>query len=58
MNGAGLSGREYYSCDLAVGRTVFEASDLSVFVKYGNLSANQLSNTDSLVVGFSLDHKF
>lgn len=58
VNGAGLSGREYYSCDLAVGRTVFEASDLSVFVKYGNLSANQLSNTDSLVVGFSLDHKF
>ena len=58
VNGAGLSDREYYSCDVAVGRAVFEASDLSVFVKYGNLSANQLSNTDSLVVGFSLDHKF
>ncbi len=58
VNGAGLSDREYYSCDVAVGRAVFEASDLSLFVKYGNLSANQLSNTDSLVVGFSLDHKF
>ena len=58
VTGAGLSDREYYSCDVAVGRAVFEASDLSVFVKYGNLSANQLSNTDSLVVGFSLDHKF
>ena len=58
VNGAGLSGREYYSCDLSVGRAVFEASDLRVFVKYGNLSANQLSDTDSLVVGFSLNHKF
>jgi hypothetical protein len=57
-NGAGFLSREYYSCDLAVGRTIFEASDLSVFVKYGNLSANELSKTESLIVGISLDHKF
>ena len=60
VSATGVSGpeRSYYTCDLTVGRTVFDDSKLSFFLNYRSLSGLGVDDADSLVLGFSMDHKF